>query len=111
MKALWLTKNSLLWYILDLAALALVIGSLIALISAVRAKRNNGRLVPAWISAVLSFLLFIVMMDCARYAYLSEPDPRYQAFQLNLFELPWLLYAGLEVVLALVTFLLTAAAT
>ena len=106
MKALWLTKNSLLWYILDLAALALVIGSLIALISAVRAKRGNGTLVPSWINTALSFLLFIVMMDCARYAYLSEPDPRYRAFQLNLFELPWLLYAGLEAVLALVTFLL-----
>ena len=106
MKALWLTKNSLLWYILDLAALALVIGSLIALISAVRAKRGNGTLVPSWINTALSFLLFIVMMDCARYAYLSEPDLRYRAFQLNLFELPWLLYAGLEAVLALVTFLL-----
>ena len=63
MKALWLTKNSLLWYILDLAALALVIGSLIALISAVRAKRGNGTLVPSWINTALSFLLFIVMMD------------------------------------------------
>ena len=32
MKAMWLTKSSLIWYAVTLGSLALVIGSLIALI-------------------------------------------------------------------------------
>ncbi len=96
MKAIWLTKSSLLWYVLTLAALALVIAGLAALIRGVQAKRKRRTILTAWLAALAAFLLFLLMMDCARYAYLSEPDPRYQPFQLALFELPWGIYASLE---------------
>ena len=96
MKAIWLTKSSLLWYTLTLAALALVIAGLAALIRGVQAKRKRRTILTAWLAALAAFLLFLLMMDCARYAYLSEPDPRYQPFQLALFELPWGIYASLE---------------
>ena len=106
MKAIWLTKNSLLWYILTLAALILVIGGLVVLIGAFRNRRSKGTILPAGLNAALSFILFLILMDCARYAYLSEPDPRYQAFQLKMFEMPWGLYAGLEAAMALLMILL-----
>ena len=96
MKAIWLTKSSLLWYTLTLAALALVIAGLAALIRSVQAKRKRRTILTAWLAALAAFPLFLLMMDCARYAYLSEPDPRYQPFQLALFELPWGIYASLE---------------
>ena len=53
MKALWLTKSSLLWYALTLAALALVIAGLAALIrgtnpSSSRCLSCPGESMPPW---------------------------------------------------------------
>ena len=97
MKAIWLTKSSLIWYAVTLGSLALVVGSLIALIRSILARRSRRILLTAGLNLLAGFLLFLVLMDCARFAYLTEPDPRYRAFQTALFGLPWGLYAIPEV--------------
>ena len=101
MKAVWLTKNTGIWYLVTVTAIVLVIGGLVALISSVRARRGKRVNLLAGLNAAAAFSLFMILMDCARYAYLSEPDPRYQPFQYRLFDLPWGVYAGLETVLFL----------
>ena len=106
MKAIWLTKSSLIWYAVTLGSLALVVGSLIALSRGVQARRSRRILLAAGLNLLAGFLLFLVLMDCARFAYLMEPDPRYQAFQTALFGLPWGLYAILEVLSAAILILL-----
>ena len=106
MKAIWLTKSSLIWYAVTLGSLALVIGSLIALIRSVQARRSRRILLAAGLNLLAGFLLFLVLMDCARFAYLTEPDPRYRAFQTTLFGLPWGLYAIPEILSAAILLLL-----
>lgn len=106
MSAMYLTKNSGIWYLITMTSLLLVIGGLIALITGVLARRSKGRIFLKGIGVFVSFSLFMILMDCARFAYLSAPDPRYQPFQLDLFELPWELYAGVEAVLLLFLILL-----
>ena len=106
MKAIWLTKSSLIWYAVTLGSLAIVVGSLIALIRGVQARRSWQIILVSGLNLLAGFLLFLVLMDCARFAYLTEPDPRYQAFQTALFGLPWGLYAILEVLSAAILILL-----
>ena len=106
MKAIWLTKSSLIWYAVTLGSLALVIGSLIALIRSILARRSRRILLVAGLNLLAGFLLFLVLMDCARFAYLTEPDPRYHAFQTALFGLPWGLYAIPEILSAAILLLL-----
>ena len=106
MRAMYLTKNTGIWYLITVVSLFLVIGGLITLIIDILARRNKGKIFLKGISVYVSFSLFMILMDCARFAYLSEPDPRYQPFQLDLFELPWGLYAGVEAVLLLFLILL-----
>ncbi len=106
MKAMWLTKNSLLWYVITLASIALVIGNLVMLIRGARARRTRKILLFAGVNLLFSFVLFLILMDCSRFAYLTEPDPRYRPFQIRLFELPWLGYTALEAVSAAGLFLL-----
>ena len=106
MKAVWMLKNSFLWYAVTMASLALVIGGLIALAGSLRSHRGSRRTVPAGLLAFAAFAVFMILMDCARYAYLSEPDPRYRPFQLTLFSLPWGVYACAEAVLAFLLILI-----
>ena len=106
MKAIWLTKSSLIWYAVTLGSLTLVIGSLIALIRSILARRSRRILLVAGLNLLAGFLLFLVLMDCARFAYLTEPDPRYHAFQTALFGLPWGLYAIPEILSAAILLLL-----
>ena len=106
MKAVWLLKNSFLWYVVTMMSLALVIGGLIALADSVHSHRGSRRMMPAVGILFAAFAVFMILMDCARYAYLSEPDPRYQPFQLALFNIPWGVYAGIEAILAFLLILL-----
>ena len=106
MKAMWLTKSSLIWYAVTLGSLALVIGSLIALIRSILARRSRRILLAAGLNLLAGFLLSLVLMDCARFAYLTEPDPRYRPFQTALFGLPWGLYAIPEILSAAILLLL-----
>ena len=106
MRAMYLTKNYGIWYLITVASLFLVIGGLITLITGIQARRNKGKIFLKGINVLAGFSLFMILMDCARFAYLLEPDPRYQSFQLELFELPWGLYAGVEAVLLIFLILL-----
>ena len=106
MKAMWLTKSSLIWYAVTLGSLILVIGNLIALIRSVQARRSRRILLITGLNLLAGFLLFLVVMDCARFAYLTEPDPRYRAFQTTLFGLSWGLYAIPEALFAAILLLL-----
>ena len=106
MKAMWLTKSSLIWYAVTLGSLILVIGNLIALIRSVQARRSRRILLITGLNLLAGFLLFLVLMDCARFAYLTEPDPRYRAFQTTLFGLSWGLYAIPEALFAAILLLL-----
>ena len=106
MKAIWLTKSSFIWYAVTLGSLVIVAGSLIALIRSILARRSRRILLAAGLNLLAGFLLFLVLMDCARFAYLTEPDSRYRAFQTALFRLPWGLYAIPEVFSAAIIILL-----
>ncbi len=106
MKAIWLTKSSFLWYAVTLGSLVLVAGGLVALIRSILARRSRRILLAAGLNLLAGFLLFLVLMDCARFAYLTEPDPRYRAFQTALFGLPWGVYAVPEVLSAAILALL-----
>ncbi len=99
MNAIWITRYSPLWYGIMLLALTLVIGSLAMLIRCILARRGRRIVLCAGILLSAAMILFLVLMDCARFAYLAEPDPRYRPFQLALFGLPWILYMGLEALL------------
>ena len=77
MSAMYLTKNSGIWYLITMTSLLLVIGGLITLITGVLARRSKGRIFLKGIGVFVSFSLFMILMDCARFAYLSAPDPRY----------------------------------
>ena len=88
MRAMYLTKNTGIWYAVTMMSLALVIGGLIALITGVLARRSKGRIFLKGISVYVSFSLFLILMDCARFAYLSEPDPDISLFSLNCLNFP-----------------------
>jgi len=106
MKAVWLLKNSFLWYAVTMMSLALVIGGLIALADSIRSHRGSRMTMLTGLIASVAFAVFMILMDCARYAYLTEPDLRYQSFQLTLFNIPWGLYACIEAILAFLLLLI-----
>ena len=68
MKAMYLTKNSGIWYLVTITSLFLVIGGLITLINGFLARRSKGRIFLKGIGVFVSFSLFMILMDCARFA-------------------------------------------
>ena len=62
MKAVWMLKNSFLWYAVTMASLALVIGGLIALAGSLRSHRGSRRTVPAGLLAFAAFAVFMILM-------------------------------------------------
>ncbi len=100
MKAVSMLRDSFAWYALAIGSLLLVIGGLAALAGALRTRRSRRAVLLSGLNLLAGLILFTVLMDCARYTYLSEPDPRYRPFQLVLFGLPWGMYAGIGAALA-----------
>ena len=100
MKAVSMLRDSFAWYALATGSLLLVIGGLAALAGALRTRRSRRAVLLSGLNLLAGLILFTVLMDCARYTYLSEPDPRYRPFQLVLFGLPWGMYAGIGAALA-----------
>ena len=100
MRAVSMLRDSFAWYALTTGSLLLVIGGLAALAGALRTRRSRRAVLLSELNLLAGLILFTVLMDCARYTYLSEPDPRYRPFQLALFGLPWGLYAGIGAALA-----------
>jgi signal transduction histidine kinase len=106
MKAIQLIRDSFLWYAVSVTAPMLVICGLVCLIRSILARRDRKITVAAGLVVFVSFVLFLILMDCSRFVYLAEPDPRYQPFQLMLFAQPWVLYAILEGACAVILVLL-----
>ena len=97
MSALYSIADSLLWYIICIAALILLTGSVSILFRTVFDTREIRPLTFAVINVVFDFALFVVLMDCNRYVSPVETRTFYP-LQCLLFELPWIFYAGFEIV-------------
>ena len=91
MKSLNTLYGTFIWYFLCLASLALVIGTISALIRIGREKRRGRARLFSLASSVLAFLLFVLLMDAGHAAI--NYDGRYLPIERALFALPWLIYA------------------
>lgn len=90
MKSLNTLYGTFIWYFLCLASLALVIGTISALIRIGREKRSGRAQLFSLASSVLAFLLFVLLMDAGHAAI--NYDGRYLPIERALFALPWLIY-------------------
>ena len=99
MTSLTQTMGSALWYALNLCAFALVIGQIACLPLAFRTGRRRGARLLAAGNLLLSFCIFVLMMDRA-HTRNATAEVRYRAFQQTLFALPWLIVAAAEAVSA-----------
>ena len=99
-------NNSFLWYIITLTSLALVLGGLIAVIHRRRANRDLRVIMAASFYFAASLILFVTLMDCARYDFQLAHGFSYPSFQNMIFHLPWGVYALLETLLAAALFLI-----
>jgi len=97
MSALYSIADSLLWYIICIAALILLTGSVSILFRTVFDTREIRPLAFAVINVVFDFALFVILMDCNRYVSPVETRTFYP-LQCLFFELPWIFYAGFEIV-------------
>ena len=89
-----------LWYILCAFSMLFVAGTEAILYRAVTEKRKKAPLLTAAVNAILAFALFLILMDCAMSKITSSPE-RFTQFEVFLFDLPWLFYAGMEVLIGI----------
>lgn len=94
MKSLNALYGTLLWYFLCLASLALVIGTLSVLLRVVLEKRGGKARLLSLATQLLTFLLFMILMDAGHAAV--NFSGRYLPLERALFALPWLIYALAE---------------
>ncbi len=85
-----------LWFLLCLASIMLVIGTIVALLWMIRDKRGIRGEILAVANLLLSFGIFVLLMDCGHYVTVDDPDHGYGFFQYALFQLPWVFHAGAE---------------
>lgn len=97
MTSLYLTADSVIWYIICCVSLTLLTGSFSILIRIFFDTRKLSARIFALINTLFAFLVFVILMDCSRYVSPFETRP-YSSFQSMLFGLPWCFYAGVEVV-------------
>lgn len=97
MTSLYLTVDSVIWYIICCVSLTLLAGSISILIRIFLDSRKLSARVFAFINTLFAFLVFVILMDCSRYVSPIEERP-FLSFQAMLFDLPWYFYAGVEVV-------------
>lgn len=97
MTSLYLTVDSVIWYIICCVSLTLLAGSISILIRIFLDSRKLSARVFAFINTLFAFLVFVILMDCSRYVSPVEERP-FLSFQAMLFDLPWYFYAGVEVV-------------
>lgn len=98
MKSLNTLYGTFIWYFLCLACLALVIGALSALIHITREKRGGKALLLSLTGFLITFLLFVILMDAGHAAVTLSS--RYLPMERALFALPWLIYVLAELILA-----------
>lgn len=97
MTSLYLTVDSVIWYIICCVSLTLLAGSISILIRIFLDSRKLSARVFAFTNTLFAFLAFVILMDCSRYVSPVEERP-FLSFQAMLFDLPWYFYAGVEVV-------------
>ena len=97
MTPLYMTVDSIIWYIICCVSLTLLTGSVSILIRIYSDTRKLSARVFALINTLFAFILFVVLMDCSRYVSPIEERP-FLSFQAMLFDLPWYFYAGVEVI-------------
>ncbi len=88
------------WYTVGLLSVILMIGSLAALIETFWARQSARARLRVTLCALLAFAVMIVLLDNA--VLLGKPHLKadFMSFQIWLFELPWLLYAAMELLVA-----------
>ena len=97
MTSLQSISGSLLYHLIGIFVILLVIGQTAELFQAIRYKRDKRHLIVSVINLLLCFALLTVIMDFAITRFISPEDEwKYRAFEWALFELPWILYAGTE---------------
>jgi len=98
MNALQTIIYSGLWYVLCAVSLLFVVGTEAILYRAIAEKRKRKPILAGSVNAALAFVLFLILMDCAMTRITSSSE-KYLQIELFLFDLPWLFYAGLEVLI------------
>lgn len=98
MNALQTIIYSGLWYVLCAVSILFVVGTEAILYRAIAEKRKRKPILAGSVNAALAFVLFLILMDCAMTRITSSSE-KYLQIELFLFDLPWLFYAGLEVLI------------
>ncbi len=98
MNALQTIIYSGLWYVLCAVSILFVVGTEAILYRAITEKRKRKPILAGSVNAALAFVLFLILMDCAMTRITSSSE-KFLPFELFLFDLPWLFYAGLEVLI------------
>ena len=96
MKAVVEIWGSALWFLLCLASILLVTGTIVALLWMIRDKRGIRGEILAVANLLLSFGIFVLLLDCGHYVTVDDPDQGYGSFQYALFQLPCVFHVGAE---------------
>ena len=94
------------WYAVQIICVFLLTVQLAALIQVIRDSRSCKVIFLNLLNTAFCFLVFFVLMDVCDYLLKEQYHPLHHAIMRRLFELPILVYAGLEVLIALFFILL-----
>ncbi len=89
------------WYVLCAAALTLFVGSLAVTFRFIADKRRKAPVFIAVLNTLLTGLIIVIVMDCGHFLQVIT-GKGYQAFQIALFEIPFMIYVMTELLAALV---------
>lgn len=95
-----------LWYVLCIISLLLVAGALWTIPQSLQTIHGKTMRFIAGVNALMSIAVLVVLMDCAMYYDNGIGKSDYKAVDLFLFRQPWLLYAGMEVLTAILFIIL-----
>jgi len=84
------------WYMIGLLSVVLMIGALATLIETFWARQNTREKLCAALCVLLAFVVLIVLLDDASYLGSTRLEEKCKRFEVWLFDLPWMLYAALE---------------
>lgn len=102
-------SGTVIWYLTAVGALVLLGAALASLICSVREHTGKGAALLSGCCLLLTFLVFVILMDCGRSFVASSNPAQYTPFERMLFALPWLIYCTAELASALLLLLLVRA--
>lgn len=91
-----------LWYVLCILSMLLVTGTLATIPRSLQTIHGRKMRFLAAFNAMLSIAVIIVLMDCAMFFDHGPGKSDYKSVDLFLFRQPWLLYAGVEALIAII---------